>query len=63
LPRQRGFRAESLDNDLSHLELLSSLNAELFYGALGYEVEDRAEHALGSGGRMAAVKMHKGLNI
>ncbi|MET0216212.1 MAG: GNAT family N-acetyltransferase, partial [Vicinamibacterales bacterium] len=46
---------------LTHLELLSSLTAEPFYRALGYEVEDRVEHVLGSGGRMPAVKMRKTL--
>ena len=46
---------------LIHLELLSSLTAEPFYRALGYEVEDRVEHVLGSGGRMPAVKMRKAL--
>ena len=46
---------------LTHLELLSSLTAEPFYRALGYEVEDRVEHTLGSGGRMPAVKMRKTL--
>jgi putative acetyltransferase len=48
---------------LTHLELLSSLTAEPFYRALGYEVEDRVEHVLGSGDRMAAVKMRKGLPL
>ena len=47
---------------LTHLELLSSLTAEPFYQALGYEVEDRVEHVLGSGGRMPAVKMRKTLH-
>jgi putative acetyltransferase len=47
---------------LTHLELLSSLTAEPFYRALGYEVEGRVEHVLGSGGRMAAVKMRKTLH-
>jgi putative acetyltransferase len=47
---------------LTHLELLSSLTAEPFYRRLGYEVEDRIEHVLGSGrGRMAAVKMRKAI--
>jgi putative acetyltransferase len=46
---------------LMHLELLSSLTAEPFYRALGYEVEDRVQHFLNSGGRMAAVKMRKTL--
>jgi GNAT superfamily N-acetyltransferase len=49
------------DHGLAHLELLSSLTAEPFYRALGYEVEDRVEHVLGSGGCMPAVKMRKAL--
>lgn len=48
-------------NGLTHLRLLSSLTAEPFYRSLGYEVEERVEHALGAGGRMAAVKMRKRL--
>lgn len=46
---------------LTHLELVSSLTAEPFYGALAYEVGERVEHVLRSGGRMAAVKMRKSL--
>lgn len=44
---------------LKDLELISSLTAEPFYRALGYEVEDRVDHVLGSGGRMSAVRMRK----
>jgi putative acetyltransferase len=46
---------------LTQLELLSSLTAEPFYRALGYEVEERVENVLGSGSRMPAVKMRKTL--
>jgi putative acetyltransferase len=46
---------------LRDLELISSLTAEPFYRAVGYEVEERVEHLLGSGGRMPAVKMRKKL--
>jgi putative acetyltransferase len=46
---------------LTHLELMSSLTAEPFYRALGYEAEGRVEHVLSSGARMAAVKMRKTL--
>jgi putative acetyltransferase len=46
---------------LTQLELLSSLTAEPFYRALGYDVEERVEHVLGSGSRMPAVKMRKTL--
>ena len=49
------------DRGLTHLELHSSLNAERFYTALGYETVERAEHILRSGLRMAAVKMRKSL--
>jgi putative acetyltransferase len=46
---------------LMHLELLSSLTAEPFYRALGYEVGESVEHVLRSGDGMAAVKMRKTL--
>ena len=46
---------------LTHLQLHSSVTAEPFYRALGYVVEDRAEHVLSSGECMAAVKMRKSL--
>jgi putative acetyltransferase len=46
---------------LTHLQLHSSVTAEPFYRALGYLVQDRAEHVLASGERMAAVKMRKSL--
>jgi putative acetyltransferase len=48
---------------LRDLELVSSLAAEPFYRALGYEVEDRVEHVLGSGSRMPAVKMRKKIGV
>jgi len=50
---------------LSHLELVSSLTAEPFYRALGYEVGESVEHVLRSGSDMAAIKMRKtfALNI
>jgi hypothetical protein len=44
---------------LTHLHLTSSLNAEGFYAAHGYEVRERGEHTLRTGYRLAAVKMHK----
>ena len=44
---------------LMHLELLSSLTAEPFYRALGYEVGESVEHVLRSGEGMAAIKMQK----
>jgi putative acetyltransferase len=49
------------DNSLSHLQMDSSVTAEPFYAALGYDVRQRGEHILGSGRRMPCVKMHKTL--
>jgi putative acetyltransferase len=49
-------------HQLTHLELHSSITAEPFYRALGYVVEERVEHSLASGVRMAAVKMRKSLD-
>jgi len=45
---------------LDRLELLSSINAEPFYAALGYQSEGCTEHIV-RGHRMAAVKMSKRL--
>lgn len=45
---------------LDHLELLSSINAEPFYAALGYQSEGCTEHNM-RGHPMAAVKMSKRL--
>jgi putative acetyltransferase len=41
---------------LTYLELLSSLTAEPFYRALAYDVEDRVEHAVSSGGRIGGAE-------
>ena len=49
------------DRGLTHLELHASVNAELFYTALGYEALERKDHVLRSGLRMAALKMRKNL--
>jgi putative acetyltransferase len=49
------------ENRLAHLQLSSSLTAEPFYAALGYQVDGRSEHVLRSGVRMAAVRMRKNL--
>ena len=46
-------------DSLAHLHLDSSLTAEPFYAAFGYQAEERGEHVLWSGARMAAVKMRK----
>jgi putative acetyltransferase len=44
---------------LAQLQLESSITAEPFYNALGYEARERGEHTLRSGRRMACVKMRK----
>ena len=49
------------ENGLDHLHLESSITAEPFYAALGYEVESRGTHVLRAGVPMAAVKMRKQL--
>jgi putative acetyltransferase len=49
------------EHGLLYLRLESSLTAEPFYEALGYRVEERGEHVLGSGVAMAAIKMRKQL--
>ena len=49
------------NHGLTKLDLESSINAELFYAALGYVVVERHEHVLRSGLRMAAVRMRKEL--
>ena len=49
------------EHHLDHLELESSITAERFYSALGYQVEGRGEHVLAPGVPMAAVKMRKRL--
>ena len=48
------------DHHLDHLEVLSSINAEPFYAALGYHSEGCTEHNM-RGQPMAAVKMSKRL--
>jgi putative acetyltransferase len=49
------------EHHLDHLELESSITAERFYSALGYQVESRGELVLAPGVPMAAVKMRKRL--
>ena len=51
-PRERGA---------ARLKVDSSITAEPFYAALGYEVRERGEHMLANGRRMACVKMRKRL--
>jgi putative acetyltransferase len=56
----REMERRAAAHHLDHLELLSSINAEPFYAALGYESQGRAEHVM-RGHPMAAVKMSKRL--
>ena len=49
------------EHRLFSLRVESSLTAEPFYTALGYVVEERGQHVLGSGVPMAAIKMRKQL--
>ena|SRR5688500_2382603 len=51
----------AVENGIERLDLLSSLNAEPFYTALGYDSTQATTHVLGSGQVMAAVKMSKTL--
>lgn len=45
----------------ARLHVNSSITAEPFYAALGYEICERGEHILANGRPMACVKMHKRL--
>jgi putative acetyltransferase len=47
------------EHGLDHLQLESSVTAEPFYSALGYQVEGRGEFLLAPGVSMAAVKMRR----
>jgi putative acetyltransferase len=49
------------ENGLTRLALSASLNAEPFYGRLGYHLINRSEITLRNGHRMPAVQMEKGL--
>jgi putative acetyltransferase len=49
------------EHHLDHLQLESSITAEPFYSALGYQVESHGEHLLAPNVSMAAVKMRKRL--
>src|SRR5262249_13914583 len=49
------------EHGLAHLQLESSVTAEPFYSALGYEIVERGEHVIAPGVPMAAVKMRKRL--
>jgi putative acetyltransferase len=50
------------EHGLDHLELESSITAEPFYSALGYQVEGRGELFLSPDVSMTAVKMRKRLH-
>ncbi len=49
----------ALENDVTFLQMDSSVTAEPFYKALGYEVLEYGQHILRSGHPMACVKMRK----
>jgi putative acetyltransferase len=49
------------NNDIDELWLDSSITAEPFYLAHGWNVTERGEHVLNNGARMACVKMCKKL--
>jgi len=49
------------EHGLDHLQLESSITAEPFYSALGYEVESRGELFIAPGVPMTAVRMRKRL--
>lgn len=52
------------EQNLTHLEMISSINAEPFYTTIGYEIVDRTEHLLVlSGQRMACVIMRKTFKV
>jgi putative acetyltransferase len=51
----------AIADGLTMLTLQSSINAEPFYAALGYQVIERGDHILRGGQRMAAVMMVKRL--
>ena len=49
------------ENELTRLQLAASINAEPFYAAHGYSVQEKSHVVLPNGHRMAAVWMHKTL--
>ncbi len=53
------WKKEADRRGLPFLQLDSSLTAEAFYKARGYEVQGRSEHVLRSGQRMTCVQMRK----
>ena len=55
----REIERAARERNLTFLELDSSVTAEPFYRAHGYEVRGQGEHILGAGRCMACVKMRK----
>ncbi len=55
------LEARARGQDLVELRMDASLNAEAFYLRHGYEALGHGEHVLGSGVRMACVRMRKAL--
>lgn len=55
------LEAAARERGVPELCLDSSLTAELFYLAHGYEIRGRSEHQLRSGRKMACIKMRKSL--
>jgi putative acetyltransferase len=49
----------AMENGVTFLQMDSSVTAEPFYKAMGYEVLEYGEHVLSSGPRMACVRMSK----
>ena len=52
----------ALENGATILQMDSSVTAEPFYKAMGYEVLEYGEHVLNKGPRMACVRMRKVLS-
>lgn len=57
----RALEADARERGLTELGMDASINAEAFYRRHGFQVECRGEHVLGSGRRMACVRMRKRL--
>lgn len=53
----REIECIAVGHGLTSLQLHASVTSEPFYSALGYTVQERGEHILSSGHRMAYVKM------
>jgi putative acetyltransferase len=57
----RAIERAAHERGAARLKVDSSITAEPFYAALGYEARERGEHMLANGRRMACVKMRKRL--